>query len=46
MVMGYDMYRNLTTGKKLKQKQQAICQRSLVDPGPDLVSLWAVQFDD
>lgn len=40
MVMGYDMYRNLTntTGKKFKNKQQEVFQQALVNPGPDIVS--------
>jgi hypothetical protein len=41
MIMGYDNYRNLTntTKKQMKQKQVTSFQSSLVDPGPDLVSL-------
>ena len=39
MIMGYDMFRNLTNevGKKFKKKQKEIYQKALVDPGPDLV---------
>ena len=36
--MGYDMYRNLTTGKKFKKQQQTVYQNALVEPGPDLVN--------
>jgi hypothetical protein len=38
MIMGNEMFRNLTTGKKFKTKQSQIFQRSLVDPGADMVS--------
>ena len=38
MIMGNEMFRNLVTGKKFKSKLQNIFQRSLVDPGPDMVS--------
>jgi hypothetical protein len=40
MIMGYDMYRNLTntSARKFKAKQQQIFQDALVDPGPDIVS--------
>ena len=39
LIMGYDMYRNLTntTAKKFKSQQKKIFQETLVDPGPDLV---------
>ena len=38
LIMGYDMYRNLTNEKKkLKKKQREIFMENLVDPGPDLV---------
>ncbi|BFZ14845.1 hypothetical protein BsWGS_17884 [Bradybaena similaris] len=38
MIMGYEMYRNLTTGSRCKNKRQKkIFQDTLVDPGPDLV---------
>ncbi|XP_039283031.1 transcriptional regulator ATRX homolog isoform X2 [Nilaparvata lugens] len=38
MIMGYDMFRNLTNqNKKLKAKLRDAFQMSLVDPGPDLV---------
>ena len=39
LIMGYDMYRNLTneTTKKFKKHQKAIFQECLVDPGPDMV---------
>merc|ERR1719412_1150503 len=37
--MGYDMFRNLTNEdkKQFKKKQKDIFQKSLVDPGPNLV---------
>ncbi len=39
MILGYDMFRNLTNDKKkgLKPKMRDVFQRALVDPGPDLV---------
>jgi transcriptional regulator ATRX len=39
MIMGYDMFRNLSSAdtKKFKKKQKETFQKSLVDPGPDLV---------
>lgn len=39
LIMGYDMYRNLSNenSKKIKAKAREVFQRSLVDPGPDLV---------
>merc|ERR1719483_695292 len=39
MIMGYDMYRNLTNekAKKFKKKQKEVFHECLVDPGPDLV---------
>ncbi len=39
MIMGYDMFRNLTneTTKKFKKKQKETFRQALVDPGPDLV---------
>ena len=39
LIMGYDMYRNLTneTSKKFKKKQKEIFMENLVDPGPNLV---------
>ena len=39
LVIGYDMYRNLTneTTKKFKGAQKKVFQETLVDPGPDLV---------
>ncbi|XP_026482209.1 LOW QUALITY PROTEIN: transcriptional regulator ATRX homolog [Ctenocephalides felis] len=39
MIMGYDMFRNLTNdkGARLRKKMKESLQRSLVDPGPDLV---------
>ena len=39
MIIGYDMYRNLANeqNKKVKPKARDIFQRSLVDPGPQLV---------
>ena len=38
MIMGYDMFRNLSAeAKKFKKKQKETFQKALVDPGPDLV---------
>ncbi len=39
MIMGYDMFRNLSNAetKKFKKQQRATFQETLVDPGPDLV---------
>ncbi len=39
MIMGYDMFRNLSNEKtkKFKKKQRDTFQQTLVDPGPDLV---------
>ncbi|XP_039279743.1 transcriptional regulator ATRX homolog [Nilaparvata lugens] len=39
MIIGYDMYRNLTneTSKAIKKKMREVFQRTLVDPGPDLI---------
>ena len=39
MILGYDMFRNLTNDKKkgIKPKMREIFQKTLVDPGPDLV---------
>lgn len=38
MIMGYDMFRNLSADtKKFKKKQKETFQKALVDPGPDLV---------
>ncbi|XP_071453128.1 transcriptional regulator ATRX homolog isoform X2 [Hetaerina americana] len=39
MVLGYEMYRNLsnTTSKRVRQKFQQVFKSTLVDPGPDLV---------
>uniref|UniRef100_A0A3Q3W1Z0 DNA helicase n=1 Tax=Mola mola TaxID=94237 RepID=A0A3Q3W1Z0_MOLML len=38
MIMGYEMYRNLTQGRNIKSKKlKETFQKSLVDPGPDLV---------
>ena len=44
MIMGYDMYRNLTntTARKFKAKQQQIFQEALVNPGPDIVSTFCI----
>lgn len=39
MIMGYEMYRNLTTdGRKKSSSQLPTFMAALVDPGPDLVS--------
>uniref|UniRef100_A0A3Q3LTF3 DNA helicase n=1 Tax=Mastacembelus armatus TaxID=205130 RepID=A0A3Q3LTF3_9TELE len=38
MIIGYEMYRNLTQGRNIKSKKlKEIFQKTLVDPGPDLV---------
>ena len=39
LIIGYDMYRNLTNkdAKRIKGKFREMFQKSLVDPGPDLV---------
>ncbi|XP_029703212.1 transcriptional regulator ATRX isoform X2 [Takifugu rubripes] len=38
MIMGYEMYRNLTQGRNIKSKKlKETFQKTLVDPGPDLV---------
>ncbi|XP_078601570.1 uncharacterized protein LOC144876306 isoform X5 [Branchiostoma floridae x Branchiostoma japonicum] len=38
MLMGYDMYRNLSTGKRIKSKKiRESFHKTLVNPGPDLV---------
>ncbi|XP_071773053.1 transcriptional regulator ATRX isoform X1 [Centroberyx gerrardi] len=38
MIIGYEMYRNLTQGRNIKSKKlKEIFQKSLVDPGPDFV---------
>ena len=39
MIMGYDMFRNLTreNDKKFKRKQRAIFKDTLMDPGPHMV---------
>ena len=39
LIIGYDMFRNLTneTNKKFKKKQREMFFKSLLDPGPDLV---------
>lgn len=38
MIMGYEMYRNLTQGRNTKSKKlKETFQKTLVDPGPDLV---------
>uniref|UniRef100_A0A3Q2DAU2 DNA helicase n=1 Tax=Cyprinodon variegatus TaxID=28743 RepID=A0A3Q2DAU2_CYPVA len=38
MIMGYEMYRNLTHGRNIKSKKlKETFQKTLVDPGPDLV---------
>ena len=35
MIMGYDMFRNLSNDtKKFKKKQKEVYQKALVDPGP------------
>uniref|UniRef100_A0A671WV30 DNA helicase n=1 Tax=Sparus aurata TaxID=8175 RepID=A0A671WV30_SPAAU len=38
MIIGYEMYRNLTQGRNIKSKKlKETFQKTLVDPGPDLV---------
>ena len=38
LILGYDMYRNLSSEtSRLKKKEKATVQQALVDPGPDLV---------
>lgn len=39
LIMGYDMFRNLTnpTNKRLRKSQRDVFQTGLVSPGPDLV---------
>ncbi|XP_061090599.1 transcriptional regulator ATRX isoform X2 [Conger conger] len=38
MIMGYEMYRNLTQGRNIKSKKlKEVFQKTLVDPGPDFV---------
>lgn len=39
MILGYEMFRNLTseTGAKMKKKVRENLHKSLLDPGPDLV---------
>uniref|UniRef100_A0A8D3CJC6 DNA helicase n=1 Tax=Scophthalmus maximus TaxID=52904 RepID=A0A8D3CJC6_SCOMX len=38
MIIGYEMYRNLTQGRMIKSKKlKETFQKTLVDPGPDLV---------
>ena len=38
MILGYEMYRNLTLQKNIKKKsQKKIFSEALVDPGPDIV---------
>ncbi|XP_017279651.1 transcriptional regulator ATRX [Kryptolebias marmoratus] len=38
MIIGYEMYRNLTQGRNIKSKKlKETFQTTLVDPGPDLV---------
>lgn len=38
LIMGYDMFRNLSSEtSKLKKAEKASIKTSLVDPGPDLV---------
>uniref|UniRef100_A0A667Y3N0 DNA helicase n=1 Tax=Myripristis murdjan TaxID=586833 RepID=A0A667Y3N0_9TELE len=38
MIIGYEMYRNLTQGRNIKSKKlKEIFQKTLVDPGPDFV---------
>ncbi|XP_073412302.1 transcriptional regulator ATRX [Dendrobates tinctorius] len=38
LIIGYEMYRNLTQGKNVKSKKlKEVYQKTLVDPGPDFV---------
>lgn len=38
LIMGYDMFRNLTSeGKRLKKRDKETLQKALVDPGADLI---------
>ncbi|XP_063793244.1 transcriptional regulator ATRX isoform X2 [Pseudophryne corroboree] len=38
LIIGYEMYRNLTQGRNVKSKKlKEMYQRTLVDPGPDFV---------
>ncbi|XP_053329414.1 transcriptional regulator ATRX [Spea bombifrons] len=38
LIIGYEMYRNLTQGRSVKSKKlKEIYQKTLVDPGPDFV---------
>ncbi|XP_063046191.1 transcriptional regulator ATRX isoform X2 [Engraulis encrasicolus] len=38
MIIGYEMYRNLTQGRSIKSKKlKETFQKTLVDPGPDIV---------
>uniref|UniRef100_A0A8C4E5I2 DNA helicase n=1 Tax=Dicentrarchus labrax TaxID=13489 RepID=A0A8C4E5I2_DICLA len=38
MIIGYEMYRNLTQGRNIKSKKlKETFQKTLVDPGPDMV---------
>ncbi|XP_054648215.1 transcriptional regulator ATRX isoform X2 [Dunckerocampus dactyliophorus] len=38
LIIGYEMYRNLTQGRNIKSKKlKETFQKTLVDPGPDLV---------
>ncbi|XP_018431413.1 PREDICTED: transcriptional regulator ATRX-like, partial [Nanorana parkeri] len=38
LVLGYEMYRNLTQGRNVKSKKlKELYQKTLVDPGPDFV---------
>ncbi|XP_045885715.1 transcriptional regulator ATRX isoform X2 [Micropterus dolomieu] len=38
MIIGYEMYRNLTQGRNIKSKKlKETFQKTLVDPGPDIV---------
>ncbi|XP_053284237.1 transcriptional regulator ATRX isoform X2 [Pleuronectes platessa] len=38
IIIGYEMYRNLTQGRNMKSKKlKEIFQKTLVDPGPDMV---------
>lgn len=37
LFLGYDMYRNLAQGKRMKKKRREDFQRFLLDPGPDII---------